>query len=62
MFFHYKNIKEEVDYYERQNKRYAVEDLLRLLSKKKQKYNRRIRENERRIKKLWWRLTDLIAP
>jgi len=61
MFLHYRNIKEEVDFYERQNKRLAVDDLLCTLFGKKPKHNLKIRENEKRIERLWFCITDIIA-
>ena len=61
MFFYIRNIKEEIDYYERQNKRLSVDDLLDALSGKKQKHHVKIIENEKRIMSLCWSLAKLIS-
>ena len=53
MDLHWKRIKEEIDFYERQNKRLAVDDLLLEVFSKKPKYRTQIKENEERIEKLW---------
>lgn len=52
MFSAIRNIKEEILFYERQNNRFSVDDLLRLLHNEKPKHLRTIRENEKRIEGL----------
>jgi len=59
MFIHLKGLKEEIDFYDRQNKRLEVEDLLQEVLKKKPKYKKQIKENTQRIEKLEWEITML---
>ena len=59
MFIHRKELKEEIDYYESQNERLAVDDLLRELFHKNPKHRKQIKENEVRIEKLVWEITML---
>ena len=59
MFMHRKVLKEEIDFYESQNKRLAVEDLLSKLSHLKPKHLKQIKENEERIGRLEWEIITL---
>ena len=59
MFLHHKELKEERDFYERQNKRLAVDNLLRELSHQKAKHLKQIKKNEQRIGRLEWEITML---
>ena len=59
MFVHRKVLKEEIDFYESQNKRLAVEDLLSELSHQKPKHLKQIKENEERIGRLEWEIITL---
>ena len=59
MFLHHKELKEERDFYESQNKRLSVEDLLRELSHKKPKHQKQIKGNEQRIGRLEWEIITL---
>ena len=59
MFLHRKELKEEIDFYQQQNKRFAVEDLLHELSHKKPKHLNQIKENEVRIERLEWEIITL---
>ena len=59
MFLHHKELKEEIDFYESQNKRLAVVDLFRELSHKKPKHLKQIKENDQRIGKLEWEIISL---
>ena len=59
MFLHHKELKEEIDFYESQNKRLAVEDLLRELSHKKPKHLKQIKENQQRLGRLEWEIITL---
>lgn len=59
MFLHHKELKEERDFYERQNKRLAVDNLLRELSHQKPKHLKQIKKNEQRIGRLEWEITML---
>jgi hypothetical protein len=59
MFLHHKELKEERDFYERQNKRLAVDNLLRELSHQKPKYLKQIKENQQRIGRLEWEIITL---
>ena len=59
MFLHLKELKEEIDFYESQNKRLAVDDLLRELSQKKPKHQKQIKENQQRIGRLEWEIITL---
>lgn len=58
MNLHWKEIKEEIDFYQQQNKRLAVDDLLRTVFRKKNKYQKQIQENEVRIERLWYNFID----
>ena len=59
MFLHHKELKEERDFYERQNKRLAVDNLLRELSHQKPKHLKQIKKNEQRIGRLEWEIITL---
>jgi hypothetical protein len=59
MFVHWRAIKEEIDFYQRQNKRLAVDDLLRRVFKKRTKHRKKIEENEQRIERLYWNAIDI---
>lgn len=54
MFLHWKELREEIDYYEKQNNRLAVDDLLKEIFRKKPKHKKTIKENEGRIENLYW--------
>ncbi len=56
MFLFGKAIKEEINFYEEQNKRLAVDDLLREVFHEKPKQRKQIKENEQRIERLEWEI------
>ena len=59
MFLHWREIKQEIGFYENQNKRFSVDDLLRRVFGQTTKYQKQIKENEDRIEKLLFCLMDL---
>ena len=59
MNLHWKAFREEIDFYERQNKRLAVDDLLQKVFRKKPKHQKQIQENEERIYRLQYLQWDL---
>lgn len=59
MLVHWKEIREEKNFYERQNKRLAGNDLLRKMFHKKPKHLNQIKENEERIERLEWEIIML---
>ena len=59
MFVHWRAIKEEIDFYKQQNKRLAVDDLLRGVFKKRTKHRKKIEENKQRIERLYWNAIDI---
>lgn len=54
MFLHARSLREEISFYEEQNKRLAVEDLLREITGKKKIYKNKIKENEERMERVWF--------
>jgi hypothetical protein len=58
MFVHWKALKEEIDFYERQNKRLCADDLLREQSGKSKINQQKIQENEERIERLLYCLLE----
>ena len=62
MLIHLKEIRDEREYYERQNKRLAVEDLLREISGKSKIYQKQIQENEARIERLYFCSMEFMMP
>lgn len=56
--FHIKEIKKEINYYERRNKDLEAEDLLRKIIGEKPMNDEKIKENEKRIERLWWAVID----
>ena len=59
MNLHWKEIKTEIEFYESQNKRLSVDDLLREMCHKKPRHRKQFKENEERIEKLEWEITML---
>ena len=59
MFVHLKELKEELDYYQRQNQRLSVDNLLKELFQQKPKHLKQIKENKERIERLEWEIISL---
>ncbi|MDO8660485.1 MAG: hypothetical protein Q7K43_01225 [Candidatus Woesearchaeota archaeon] len=57
--FHIRQFTEEIHFYERQNERLEIEDLLRQIMDEQPINEKKIKDNQERIEKLWWEITML---